>query len=422
MKVLISAALLLVFGLAFYLVAGHKAAPAGPRRGMGGPVTVVPATATKGDIGVYIESIGTVTPVYTASIFNQVTGSVVDVHFKEGQFVKKGDPLLDIDSRQYDATLLQAQGTLEKDQNALEKDQMDLQRYQAAWARNAVSKQVLDDQVKQAKQDEGQVKNDQGVVQYDQVQVDYCHIKAPIDGRVGLRLVDPGNLVTAGSSSSNGNPLVVVTQLQPITVIFTIPEDNLGAVQSQLGNNAKLVVDVFDRTAQTKIASGEVLALDNQIDTTTGTLKVRAIFPNEDLRLFPNQFVNTRLLVQTLQGITLLPSATVQQNGQTSFVYLIENGVVHLRNVKPGVIDNGMIQVEGINPGDVVANSSFDKLQDNDKVNLAGANTQGGPGSGISGAPHGDRQGKRPGGTPGADQQGSRPPGGHRQHGGSGGS
>ena len=419
---LVWAALLLVFALAFYLVLGHKAAPAQPRRGMGGPVNVITATATKGDIGVYIESIGTVTPVYTASIYNQVTGNVVDVHFKEGQFVKKGDPLLDIDSRQYDATLLQAQGTLEKDQSVLSKDQIDLDRYQAAWARNAVSKQMLDDQVKLVKQDEGQVKNDQGVVQYDQVQVDYCHLKAPIDGRVGLRLVDPGNLVTAGSSGSSGNPLVVVTQLQPITIIFTIPEDNLGAVQDQLGKNVKLAVDAFDRTAQTKIASGEVLALDNQIDTTTGTLKIRAIFPNEDLRLFPNQFVNTRLLVQTLQGVTLLPSATIQQNGQTSFVYLIDNGVVHLRNVKPGVTDNGMTQVEGIDPGDVVANSSFDKLQDNDKVNTADKNAAGRPGAGDAGAHRGGRQGSQPAGSPGASPQGSRPPGGHRQHGGGGGS
>ena len=412
LQVLIWSALLIVFALAFYLVLGHKAAPAQPRRGMGGPVNLVTATATKGDIGVYIESIGTVTPVYTASIYNQVTGTVVDVHFKEGQFVKKGDPLLDIDPRQYDATLLQAQGTLEKDQSTLSKDQMDTERYQAAWARNAVSKQVLDDQVKQTKQDEGQVKNDQGVVQYDQVQVDYCHIKAPIDGRVGLRLVDPGNLVTAGSSGNNGNPLVVVTQLQPITIIFTIPEDNLGAVQAQLGNNAKLAVDAFDRTAQTKIASGEVLALDNQIDTTTGTLKIRAIFPNDDLRLFPNQFVNTRLLVQTLQGVTLLPSATIQQNGQTSFVYLIENNVVHLRNIKPGVTDNGMTEVEGINPGDVVANSSFDKLQDNDKVTVQGSGGQGRAGGQPAGASGKDRTGSRPGGTPGA----------HRQHGGGGGS
>ena len=215
---------------------------------------------------------------------------------------------------------------------------------------------------------------------------------------------------------------MVVTQLQPITIIFTIPEDNLGAVQAQISNNAKLTVDAFDRTAQTKIATGEVLALDNQIDTTTGTLKIRAIFPNDDLRLFPNQFVNTRLLVKTLEGVTLVPSPTIQQNGQTSFVYLVENGVVHLRNVKPGVIDNGMTQVEGINPGDIVANSSFDKLQDNDKVNLAGSNGQGHPAGGIPGAPHGDHQGHPPAGTPGADQQGSRPPGGHRQRGGGGGS
>ena len=423
LQVFIWAALLIVFALAFYLVLGHKAAPAPSRRGMmGGPVNVATATAAKGDIGVYIESIGTVTPVYTASIYNQVTGNVVDVLFKEGQSVKKGDPLLDIDSRQYDATLLQAQGTLEKDQSALSKDQIDLDRYQAAWARNAVSKQMLDDQVKLVKQDEGQVKNDQGVVQYDQVQVDYCHLKAPIDGRVGLRLVDPGNLVTAGSSGSSGNPLVVVTQLQPITIIFTIPEDSLGAVQAQLGNNAKLAVDAFDRTAQTKIASGEVLALDNQIDTTTGTLKIRAIFPNEDLRLFPNQFVNTRLLVQTLRGVTLLPAATIQQNGQTSFVYLIDNGVVHLRNVKPGVTDNGMTEVEGINPGDAVANSSFDKLQDNDKVNIADKDAAGRPGAGDAGAHRGGRQGSQPAGSPGASPPGSRPPGGHRQHGGGGGS
>ncbi len=313
MQVLIWSALFIVFALVFYLVSVHKAAPpeAGGHRGGGGPVTVTPATAKKGDIGVYLDALGTVTPVYTASMVNQVTGVVTAVNYKEGQTVKQGDPLVDIDSRQYEATLLQAQGTLEKDQSALSKDELDAERYQAAWARNAVSKQILDDQQKLVKQDEGTVKNDQGLVQFDQVQVDYCHIKAPFTGTVGLRLVDPGNLVTAGSATA----LVVVTQLQPITVVFTIPEDSLGAVQEQLDKGAKLAVEVSDRSAQTKIASGEVLALDNQIDTTTGTLKVRAIFQNEDLKLFPNQFVNTRLLVQTLEGVTLLPAATIQQNG-----------------------------------------------------------------------------------------------------------
>ena len=408
LHLLIWLALLGVFALAFYLVSGHKAAaPQGQgRRGFGGPVTVTPATATKGNIGVYLEELGTVTPVYTASIFNQVTGSVVAIHFQEGQMVKKGDPLLDIDSRQYDATLLQAQGTLDKDQHVLGKDQVDLDRYRAAWARNAISKQQLDDQEEQVKQDQGTLKNDQGTVQYDQVQVDYCHITSPIDGRVGLRLVDPGNLVTASGSAS---PLVVVTQLQPITVIFTIPEDNLGAVQAQLAKGAKLGVDVFDRTAQTRIASGELLALDNQIDTTTGTVKVRAIFDNPDARLFPNQFVNARLLVQTLEGVTLLPSATIQQNGQNSFVYVIENGVVRQRNVKPGVTDNGLTQVEGINPGDLVANSSFDKLQDGDKVNLPGKDGAGRPGGGRSAGGQQPTDSPRP--SPPGDKQ---PTGGHR--------
>ena len=305
--------------------------------------------------------------------------------------------------------MLQAQGTLEKDQSALSKDQIDSARYQAAFSRNAVSKQILDDQQKLVMQDEGQVKNDQGLVQYDQVQVDYCHIKAPFTGRVGLRLVDPGNLVTAGSSAT---PLVVVTQLQPITVIFTLPEDSLGGVQEQLAKGAKLSVEVSDRSAQTKIAAGEVLALDNQIDTTTGTLKVRAIFPNEDLRLFPNQFVNTRLLVKTLEGVTLLPSAAIQQNGQTSFVYVVQDGVVHQRTVKPGVIDDGMIQVEGINPGDVVANSSFDKLQDGDKVKVN-------DGSHAGGGPPGNHQPN--GGSSPGNRQGGHGQGGHRQGGGSGG-
>ena len=187
---------------------------------------------------------------------------------------------------------------------------------------------------------------------------------------MGLRLVDPGNLVAAWPSST-ATPLVVITQVQPITVIFTTPEDSIDAIEAQLRKNVKLTVDVFDRTAQKKIASGELLALDNQIDTTTGTVKVRSIFSNDDFALFPNQFVNTRLLVETLQGVTLIPAAAIQQNGQTSYVYVIQDGVAHLHNIKPGVTDNGLTQVEGINPGDVVANSSFDKLQDNAKVTVA---------------------------------------------------
>src|SRR5580698_2653441 len=367
LRALIWIAVLLLFGFAVYWVLGRKEEPKTRPQAQ---ITITTATAKKGNIGVYIEAIGTVTPVYTASIFSQVTGVVFKVDYQEGQLVRKGDPLTDIDDRQYVATLLQAQGALERDENLLAQAKMDLQRYQAAWARNAVAKQILDDQEKLVMQDEGTVKNDQGSVQFDQLQVEYCHITAPFPGRVGLRLVDPGNLVAAGPSST-ANPLAVITQIQPITVIFTLPEDSLGAVQAQLRKGAKLTVDAFDRSAQTKLASGELLALDNQIDTTTGTVKVRAVFSNDDFALFPNQFVNTRLLVQTLEGVTLIPSATIQQNGQTSFVYVIQDNVAHLHNIKVGVTDNGLTQVEGINSGDVVANSSFDKLQDNSRVTIA---------------------------------------------------
>jgi membrane fusion protein, multidrug efflux system len=344
-------------------------------------INITTATATKGNIGVYLDEIGTVTPVYTDSITSQVDGLVIAVHYTEGQVVRKGDPLIDIDSRQYRANLLQAQGALERDQNVLAQAQMDLERYRTAWARNAIAKQILDDQEKLVLQEEGTVKNDQGTVQYDQIQVDYCHITAPIAGRVGLRLVDPGNVV----QSSGGTTLVVITQLDPITVIFTVPEDSLGPVAIRLRKKAKLPVDALDRTAQTKIATGRLLTLDNQIDTTTGTVKARSVFANKNDALFPNQFVNARLLVNTLQNVTLVPASAIQQNGQASFVYVIQDNIAHMRSVKPGVTDGGLTQVDGINPGDVVANSSFDKLQDNVAVTVsnqagtkpAAANTSG---------------------------------------------
>jgi len=355
--------LLLIVLLAIWLIWRHyadekKPASAPPK------INITTATAKTGNIGVYLDEIGTVTPVYTNSITSQVNGLVVAVHYTEGQLVSKGDPLVDIDPRPYRATLLQAQGALERDQNLLAQAQMDLQRYRDAWARNAIQKQLLDDQEKLALQDEGTVKNDQGTVQYDQIQLDFCHITAPIAGRVGLRLVDPGNVVQSGGTLT----LAVITQLDPITIIFTIPEDSLAPVEARLRKKATLTIDAFDRTAQTKIASGKLLTLDNLIDTTTGTVRARAIFANKNDALFPNQFVNTRLLVNTLQGVTLVPASAIQQNGQASFVYVIQDNVAHMRSVKPGVTDGGLTQVEGVNPGDVVANSSFDKLQDNTAV------------------------------------------------------
>jgi len=368
---------LLVFAGLFLLVlrtqnTPQAAAQMGKRAATAGAISVIPATAQKSNIGVYLEAIGTVTPVYTSSVTSQVTGLVMSVHYREGQLVHKGEALIDIDPRPFQAQLAQAQGTLEKDTQTLAQATMDLQRYRAAWARNGIAKQTLDDQEKIVSQYQGQVKSDQGTVQYDKVQLAYCHITAPFNGRAGLRLIDPGNVVQANGT----NPLVVITQEQPTTVIFTIAEDALDQVQPQLRHGAKLTVDAFDRTAQTKIASGKLLTVDNQIDTTTGTVKLRAIFDNKDDALFPNQFVNARLLVKTLNDVTLIPTSAIQHNGQASFVYVIQNGIAEMRAVKPGAADGGMTAVEGIEPGDVVANSSFEKLQPNAKVVIAQAAPQ----------------------------------------------
>jgi membrane fusion protein, multidrug efflux system len=384
-RIVVWTVILLIFAGLFVLTLRQKSVPqaaaqgGGGRRAMlGGTVTITPATATKGDIGVYQEAIGTVTPVYTSTIVSQVTGNIDTVHYTEGQTVKKGEPLVDIDPRPYEANVVQAQGTLDKDTQVLGQAKMDLDRYRAAWAKNAIAKQTLDDQEKTVSQDEGAVKADQGQLDFDKVQLTYCHITAPFTGRVGLRLVDPGNLAQANNSSA---PLVVITQEQPITVIFTVAEDFLGEIQAQYRHGASLRVDAYDRTAATKIATGKLLTLDNLIDTTTGTLKLRAIFDNNNRALFPNQFVNTRLLVKTLHNMTLIPTSTIQHNGDTAFVYVIKNNIAVVTDVKPGVADGTTTAVEGINPGDVVANSSFEKLQPNSKVQIAGSKPAGKGGS-----------------------------------------
>jgi membrane fusion protein, multidrug efflux system len=379
-RIIVWIVLLLIFGAGFALVLRHKedtSKTAKAPRGGGGPVTLTTATAKKGDIGNYLDSIGTVTPVYTSSITSQVDGIVTAVHYREGQIVRKGDPLIDIDPRPYEATLLQAQGTLERDENLLAQAKMDLDRYKDAWDRRAIPKQTLDDQEKVVLQVQGTVKLDQGAVQYDQVQVGFCHITAPIAGRVGLRLVDPGNVV----QSSGTLTLAVIAQIQPITVIFTIAEDDLSQVQQRLRQHAKLTVDALDRAGLNKIATGTLLTLDNQIDTTTGTVKARASFYNKVGELFPNEFVNTRLLVDTIRGATLIPTSAIQHNGKIAYVFVIQDNIAHIRNIQAGVTDGGTTQVTGINPGDVLANSSFDKLQDNVKIvvskNPAPANNAG---------------------------------------------
>ena len=372
------AIILLLFGLLFYWVIrehneSQQAVQRGGGRGrlgMAGPIPVTYVKASKGNIGIYLDAIGTVTPVYQDSITAQVTGVITAVHYREGQFVKKGDPLIDIDDRPYKAQLAQAEGTLERDQNLLAEAQMDLKRYQDAWAKNAIPRQTLEDQEKLVLQDQGTVKNDEGVVQYDQVEVGFCHIAAPISGRTGLRLVDPGNLVTANSTTT----LVVIAQTSPITVIFTIAEDSLPQVVKHMRGSKALQVQAYDRNQQTLLDTGRLITIDNLIDTTTGTVKLRAEFGNSKGMLFPNQFVNTRLLVNTLENQTILPSSAIQHNGSTDFVYVIKNpddpknARAMMQKIKSGASDQGNTAVTGIAPGTVVADSSFQKLVDKSPV------------------------------------------------------
>jgi multidrug efflux system membrane fusion protein len=322
--------------------------------------------AYQGDMGVYIDALGTVTPISTVNIYSQVSGQVLTVHYHEGQIVHKGDPLLDIDSRPYQAQLQQAEGLLDHDRGVLKQAEIDLARYREAFTAHAVAKQILDDQEQAVVQDQGAVKYDQGQVQYAEAQLSYCHIAAPTSGRIGLRLVDSGNTVFAGSS----NPLLVITQLQPITVVFNVAEDHLGEVQTQLRQHKPLAVEAFDRSAVTKLAVGSLLSLDNQIDTSTGTVRFRGEFDNRDLALFPNQFVNARLLVKTLKGSVLIPSAAIQRNGTQAFVFAVNKNAVSVRNITERSTDGDTTAVEGLQVGELVALSSFDKLQEGTPVTV----------------------------------------------------
>jgi multidrug efflux system membrane fusion protein len=326
-----------------------------------------------GNINIYVDALGTVTPIYTVTLYSQITGQVIAVHYSEGQIVKKGDPLIDIDPRPYQTTLTQAEGTRERDQGVLAEAVMDLNRYKAALDRNAIARQQYEDQQQIVVQDQGTVKADEGAVEYDRVQLSYCHIVSPITGRVGLRLVDPGNTVFAGSAST----LVVITQLQPITVVFNVSEDDLTQVQAQLRGGHVLEVDAFDRSFDKRIEAGKLTSLDNEVDTTTGTVKFRAEFANKKLSLFPNQFVNARLLVKTLRQVTLAPSAAVQHNGTNAFVYIVKPGnTVTVQQVTELTSSDQETAVQGLNAGVKVATSGFDRLENGVAVTVRGQPAQ----------------------------------------------
>jgi len=341
------------------------------------------AKAQTGDIGIYVNALGVVTPLNTVSIVSRVQGQITKVNYQEGQLVHAGDPLVEIDPGPNQAALTQAEGQLARDTAQLEDARLDLERYQEAFASNAIPKQQLDTQVAAVHQDEGTVKLDQGLLDNAKVQLAYCHITSPISGRVGLRLVDSGNIVQANST----NPLLVITELQPIAVIFTVAEDDLPKIQAQIKAGNTLTVDAFDRAQTKKLATGTLTSLDNQIDPTTGTVKLKAVFTNDDESLFPNQFVNARLLVDTLEDSTLLPNTVIQRNADSAFVYLIKpdktgtNQSVAMQTVTVDTTDGNVSAVDGIDPGTIVAADNFNKLTDGAKVMLRPANG-GGAGKG----------------------------------------
>ncbi|GAB1715453.1 MAG: secretion protein HlyD [Nitrobacter sp.] len=355
------------------------------------------AVVGKGDIGVNLNALGTVTSLATVTIRTQISGYLMKIDFKEGEEVKKGDLLAEIDPRPYEAALAQANGNLTRDQALLKGAQVDLTRYRGLAAQNAVPHQTLDTQVALVAQYQGTVEADHAAVKAAEVNLQFCHIVSPLDGRVGLRQVDQGNYVTPGDT----NGLVVITQLHPISVLFTVPEDNLQAIAKRLQAGATLPATAYDRSGANKIADGTLQTFDSQIDPTTGTIKLRARFPNDARTLYPNQFVNIRLLVDTHSNVTVMPTAGVQRGVPGTFVYLVNaDNTVSVRKVDLGVTDGVHVEVlSGLNPGDRVVIDGADKLRDGAKIAVRAEAGQGGnPASTTEQSGHGAKKQRPDGG------------------------
>ena len=409
-----------VAGYYFYpTLASQMAAPSGATkggkkgRGAGGPIPVVATKVQRGNIDVYVDGLGAVTPIYTVTVKSRVDGQLMQVLYKEGQIVNKGDLLLEIDPRPYQVQLDQAEGQLLRDQALLKNANLDLQRYKVLWSQDAIPQQQLATQEASVNQYEGTIKTDMAAVNNAKLNLVYCHITSPITGAVGLRLVDPGNIVHA----SDANGLVVITQLDPISVIFTIAEDQLPPVLQRMRAGQKLRVDAWDRELTHKLGQGTLETLDNQIDPTTGTVKARALFQNKSGALYPSQFVNARLLVEEKTGVTLVQNAAIQRNRQNIYVWAVKpNQTATAREITSGVTEGDVTEVTGgLQPGDEVITVGVDKLQEGGRV-IAKFE---GPGSGQPGrgaakgaptAPGGGASAQAPntGAAPGAHKGGGR--------------
>jgi multidrug efflux system membrane fusion protein len=390
--------------------AADPGAPAVAGKGRGGPgignfvVPVVVATAQRGDLPVYFNGLGTVTAFNTVTVRSRVDGQLVSVAFKEGQYVHEGDLLVQIDPRPFQVQLEQAQGQLAKDHAQRKDAEVNLERYKLLFKEGVIPQQQLDTQAALVGQFDGAITSDQSQIDNAKLQLTYSRITAPISGRVGLRLVDPGNIVHA----TDANGLVVITQLQPIAVLFSLPQDQLPQVNAKLHAGAQLNVEAYDRDDTEKIATGKLLTIDNQIDPTTGTYKLKAVFNNENNLLFPNQFVNVHLLVDTKHNLTIVPAPAIQRGPQGTYVYAVgSDNTVKIRPVTIAQVTGNSIGLSaGLNAGDVVVTDGQDKLQDNSKVTptFAGANSGAARGAatqqtGQSGAPATKSSRSQPGGS-----------------------
>ena len=395
---LIIVAVLLALVLFAWLLKPKPAPPQGGRFAGGGPMPVVVAQVHIGDMPITLVGLGTVTPLATVTVQSQISGQIMHIAFKEGQEVKAGDSLIQIDPRPYEVALTQAQGALARDKALLANAHVDLGRYTTLFAQDSIAEQQLATQKSLVAQYEGAVKTDQGQIDAAKLNLIYCHIVSPIAGKVGLQLVNVGNYVTPAEP----NGLVVVTQLKPITVVFTLPEDNIPEIRKRLLAGVTLPVTASDRTDTHQLAAGTLQSMDSQIDITTGTIRLKASFPNEDESLFPQQFVNVTLLLDTLHGATLVPQAAIQRGAPGTFVYIVNaDQTVNVRTVTLGPGDAVNISIaQGLKPGETVVIDGADRLKDGAKVLVRQA---GGGASAPGTAPPGQPQG--PGQSPGQHRQ-----------------